>query len=75
LYKTSANVNRQLVVLSVYVLSVYVLSVFNAYISEVNIKESSDADWMSVKLKKEIMIVLLTKLMFVWIVKNQSVRD
>jgi len=39
------------------------------------VKKSLNADWMSVKLKEKIVIVLLIKLMFVWIVKNQSVKD
>jgi len=70
LYEASADVDRQLVVLSV-----YVLSVLNAHMSEADMKKSSDTDWMSVKLKKETVIVLWVKLMFVQIVKNQSVRD
>jgi len=53
LYETSANVNRQLAVLSA-----HVLSVFNAHISEINVKKSLDADWMSVRLKEETVIVL-----------------
>jgi len=69
-YKTSADVNKQL-----FVLSAHVLSTLNAHISEANMKESSDADWMSVRLKEEIVIVLWIKLMFVWIVKNQSIKD
>jgi len=70
LYKTSADVDRQLVVLSV-----HVLSAFNAHVSEINVKESSNTDWMSMKLKEETAVVLLIKLTFIWTVKNQSVRD
>jgi len=39
LYKASANVNRQLAVLSV-----HVLSALNAHVSEADIKESFDTD-------------------------------
>jgi len=39
LYKTSADVNRQLAVLNI-----YVLSALNAHMNETNIKESFDAD-------------------------------
>ena len=70
MYEVSVDVDRQLVVLSV-----YVLNTFNAYMSEVNMKKLSDTDWILMRLKKEIAVVLLIKLMFVWIVKNQSVRD
>ena len=49
MYKASADVNRQLAVLNV-----YVLSAFNAHINEINVKELSDANWMLMKLKKEI---------------------
>jgi len=70
LYETSTNVNKQLDVLSA-----HILSAFNAYVSETNIKESFDVDWMSVKLKEEIVVVLWIKLMFIWIIKNESVRN
>jgi len=70
LYKASANVDRQFAVLNVYVLSALI-----SHISETNIKESSDTDWMSVRLKEKIAIVLWIKSMFIWIVKNQSVRN
>ncbi len=65
MYKVSADVDRQLVILSV-----YVLSVLNAYICKVNMKKSLNADWMSVKLKEETAVVLLIKSTFIWIVKN-----
>ncbi len=65
LYKASTDVNKQLAVLNV-----HVLNAFNAYISKINIKKSFDADWMSVRLKEEITVVLLIKSMFVWIIKN-----
>ena len=60
MYKTSTDVNRQL-----NVLSAHVLSVFNAHLSETDVKESSDADWMSVRLKEKIVIALLIKLTFI----------
>jgi len=65
LYKTNTNINKQFTVLSV-----YVLSAFNAHINEINVKKSFDADWMLVRLKKKIVIILLIKLIFVQIVKN-----
>ena len=70
LYKVSTDVNRQLVVLSA-----HVLSAFNAYMSEADIKKSFDVNWMSVKLKEEIAVVLWVKLTFIQIIKNQSVRN
>jgi len=70
LYKASADVNKQLAVLSV-----HVLSALNACVSEADIKESFDADWMSVKFKEEIKLVFMIKQMFIWIIKNQSIRD
>ncbi len=70
MYKASADVNKQLIVLSV-----HVLSALNTHISETNVKKSSDTDWMSVRLKEKIAIVLWIKSMFIWIVKNQSVRN
>jgi len=56
-------------------LNVYVLNAFNVHISETDVKESSDANWMSMKLKEKITVVLLIKSMFIWNVKNQSVRN
>jgi len=70
LYKASTDVNRQLVVLSA-----HVLSALNAHVSETDIKESFDANWMSVRLKEEIAVVLWVKLIFIQIIKNQSVRN
>ncbi len=70
MYKTSTDVNRQL-----NVLSAYVLSALNAHMSEADVKELSDADWMLMRLKEEIKLVFMIKQMFVWIIKNQSVRD
>ena len=61
MYKVSADVNRQLIVLSI-----YILSVLNVYMYKVDIKELLDADWMSVRLKKKIIVVLLIKSMFIW---------
>jgi len=54
LYEVSADVNRQLIVLSA-----HVLSAFNACMSEADIKKSFNVNWMSVKLKEETVIVLL----------------
>jgi len=53
-------------------LNICVLKIF-AQSTEVDIKKLCDADWMSVKLKKE--IVTFIKSMFRWIIKNQNVRD
>jgi len=66
----NADINKQLVVLNV-----HVLSALNTHMSEADMKKLFDTDWMSVRLKKEIVIILLIKSMFIWIVKNQSVRD
>ena len=69
-YKVSTDVNRQL-----NVLNIHVLSALNAHMSEADVKELSDADWMLMRLKEEIKLVFMIKQMFVWIIKNQSVRD
>jgi hypothetical protein len=47
LYKVCADVVRSLNALSICVLRT------SAQLSEIDVKESSDADWMSVKLKKK----------------------
>jgi len=60
LYKASIDIVRLF-----NVLSIYILRIFNAYISETDMKESSDADWMSVRLKEKIVIALLIKLTFI----------
>ena len=60
LYKVSADVGRQYVVLNV-----YILNVFNAYINEIDMKESLNADWMSVRLKEEIKLVFTIKWIFI----------
>ena len=54
LYEISANVNRKLAVLSI-----HVLNALNAHISATDVKLSSDAHWMSVRLKKEIKLVFM----------------
>jgi len=59
LYKACTNVIRSLITFSAYILRMSV------QLSEVDVKKSFDADWMSVRLKKEIAVVLLIKSMFV----------
>ena len=56
MYKASADINRQLIVLSA-----YVLSASNVYVKEIDIKELLNADWMSVKLKEEIKLAFMIK--------------
>jgi len=70
LYKTSTDINRQFVVLSV-----HVLNAFNAHMSEADIKELFNVNWMLMRLKEEIKLVFMIIQMFIWIIKNQSVKD
>ena len=70
LHKASAEINRQLAVLSV-----HVLNVFNAHMSETDIKELFNADWMLMKLKEEIKLTFMIKWTFIQIIKNQNVRN
>ena len=70
LYKTSRDINRQFVVLSV-----HVLNAFNAHMSEADIKKLFDVNWMLMRLKEEIKLVFMIKWIFIWIVKNQNVRN
>ncbi len=60
LYKVSVDVSRQFVILNV-----HILSAFNVYMSKTSIKESLNADWISIKLKEEITVVLTVKLIFI----------
>ncbi len=46
-------------------MNAHILSALNAYISEANVKESFNADWISVKLKEKTVVVLTIKLIFV----------
>ena len=56
-------------------MNTHVLSASDAHVSEVDIKELFIANWMLMKLKEEITVILMIKLLFIWIVKNQSIRD
>ncbi len=56
MYEVSADVSRQLIILSI-----YVLSALNVYIKETDIKELPDVDWMSVRLKEEIKLAFMIK--------------
>ncbi len=60
MYKINADVVR-----SFNVLSIYILRISNACMSKADMKELPDVDWMSVRLKEEIAVVLLIKLTFV----------
>lgn len=53
------DIVRLLIILSTYVLKMFI------QLSKTDIKKSSDADWISMRLKEEIVIVLLIKLIFV----------
>ncbi len=60
MYKVNTDIDRQLIILSV-----YILSASNTYIEEIDVKESSNVDWMSVRLKEKIKLIFMIKQMFI----------
>ncbi len=69
MYKVYVDVVESLIALSICVLRSFI------QLSKVDVKKLLNADWISVKLKEKTVIVLLIKLMFIWTIKNQSVKD
>jgi len=58
-----------------YKASTDVVETLNTCLNEINVVKTFNANWMSMRLKKDDKVVSLMKRMIVQTVKNQSVRD